>query len=43
LSYFSELSPDVIEKLFEIYEPDFEMFDYSAQPFLGKGAENKFD
>ena len=28
LEYFSELSQDVIAKLYKIYELDFEMFEY---------------
>ena len=36
--YFSELSREQIEKLFEFYKVDFEMFDYSVEQFLSENV-----
>ncbi len=32
--YMGLLSPDVRRQIYKLYEPDFEMFDYSAKDYL---------
>ena len=34
VNYFSELTEDTIESLFQLYKVDFEMFDFSIEHFL---------
>ncbi|PSN45929.1 hypothetical protein C0J52_20206 [Blattella germanica] len=38
--YFSQLSKDEVQKLYELYKLDFELFDYSHEKYLDYAAEN---
>ena len=36
LKYFSELPTEIVDKLFDVYDVDFQMFDFDRKPFMKK-------
>lgn len=39
--YFSQVSPGLVRRIYNLYEKDFEMFDYSAQEYFEASSQNE--
>ena len=43
VQYFSELPQEIVDRLYDVYDVDFQMFDFAREPYLKKAVLTSSD